>query len=117
MLRSKFLRAVLLALAVSQVSTPALAQSNQLFWGWNRNNKPPTITGTPSTTVVAGSAYSFAPTAKDPEGSRIRFAIRNRPSWAQFDYNTGVLRGTPQSSNVGTYTGIVIYASDGRAPV
>jgi hypothetical protein len=77
-------------------------------------NTPPSISGTPPDVVKAGQAYSFAPTATDPEGQKLTFSIANRPAWASFDTATGRLQGTPQATNVGTHSGIVISASDGQ---
>jgi hypothetical protein len=77
-------------------------------------NKAPTIAGTPTTTVTAGQAYSFVPTASDPDGQVLGFGIANKPSWATFDLNTGRLSGTPSEANVGTYSNIVISVSDGQ---
>jgi hypothetical protein len=74
---------------------------------------PPRISGSPATGVVAGHAYSFQPSATDPDGLMIKFAIWNKPAWAAFDANTGRLTGTPSAANVGTYSNIVIAAYDG----
>jgi hypothetical protein len=68
------------------------------------SNTAPTISGTPSTSVKIGSAYSFKPTAR----------ISNKPSWASFSVSTGLLSGTPSSSNFGTYSNIGISVSDGK---
>ena len=76
---------------------------------------PPTISGNPATGVVAGSAYSFVPTATDPSGSALTFSIQNAPSWASFSSSTGALTGTPATSQAGTYSGIVISVSDGTS--
>ncbi|GFE91219.1 putative Ig domain-containing protein [Steroidobacter agaridevorans] len=76
-------------------------------------NRAPTISGTPATTVSAGSAYSFRPTASDPDGNTLTYSISNRPSWATFDGSTGQLSGTPSSANAGTYSNIAISVSDG----
>ncbi|MFO1393220.1 MAG: putative Ig domain-containing protein [Steroidobacteraceae bacterium] len=78
-------------------------------------NNPPTISGTPATSVTAGQAYSFAPTASDPDGQTLSFGIANKPSWATFSTTTGRLSGTPATANVGTYSNIVISVSDGTA--
>jgi hypothetical protein len=78
------------------------------------SNAAPTITGTPSTAVTIGSAYSFQPTANDSNGDTLTFSIVNKPSWATFDAATGRLQGTPAAGNVGTTTGIVISVSDGK---
>jgi len=74
-------------------------------------NKSPTITGTPATTATVGKAYSYTPTAKDPEGKTLSFAILNKPTWATFDRGTGKLSGTPTAA--GTFSSIVIYVTDG----
>jgi len=76
---------------------------------------PPTITGTPATTVTAGSAYSFTPAASSPRGAALTFSIANMPSWAAFSTSTGKLSGTPTSSNVGTFANITISVNDGTA--
>jgi hypothetical protein len=79
------------------------------------SNTPPTISGTPATSVTAGQAYSFVPTASDPDGQTLAFGIANKPSWATFNVSTGRLSGTPAAANVGTYANIVISVSDGTA--
>ena len=74
-----------------------------------------TITGSPATSVQAGQAYKFQPTAKDSGSAALAFSVRNKPSWASFSIATGALTGTPTSSNAGMYSSIVISASDGTA--
>lgn len=76
-------------------------------------NRVPTLTGTPATSVTAGSAYAFRPTGADPEGATLTWSITNRPTWATFSTTTGALTGTPTAAQVGTYSGIVITVSDG----
>jgi hypothetical protein len=76
-------------------------------------NNPPTISGAPAGSVAPGQAYSFQPTAKDPNGLRVTFGIWNKPAWASFDSATGRLSGTPGTSSVGTYSNILITAYDG----
>jgi hypothetical protein len=77
-------------------------------------NRAPVISGTPSGSVGVGSAYSFRPTASDPDGDKLSFSIQNRPGWATFSTSTGQLSGTPGTSNVGTFSNIVISVSDGK---
>ncbi|MGH8188057.1 MAG: putative Ig domain-containing protein [Steroidobacteraceae bacterium] len=77
-------------------------------------NRAPTISGSPPTTVTVGNAYSFTPSAADPDNDTLGFTIQNRPSWATFTTATGRLSGTPTSANVGSYTGIVISVGDGK---
>ena len=80
-------------------------------------NNAPTIGGTPATSVRAGQAYSFTPTALDADGQALTFSIVNRPSWATFSTSTGQLSGTPTAANIGTYSNITIRVSDGIAQV
>ncbi len=77
-------------------------------------NRAPTISGTPTTSINAGSAYSFTPASTDADGDTLTFSIANRPAWATFNTATGQLSGTPTSANVGTFAGIVITVSDGK---
>jgi len=79
------------------------------------SNSPPTISGTPLTSVLAGQSYSFQPSASDINGDTLTFSISNRPSWASFDATTGRLYGTPTSGDVGSYANIRITVSDGAA--
>ena len=74
----------------------------------------PSITGSPQTAVLVGSPYKFIPTASDPAGAALTFAIQNKPSWANFSASTGELSGTPGAANVGTTNNIVISVSNGN---
>jgi hypothetical protein len=74
----------------------------------------PVISGTPSTSVTAGSTYKFQPAAKDPAGKALSFSVQNKPSWASFSISSGLLDGTPTSSQDGTYGNIIISASNGQ---
>ena len=78
-------------------------------------NRTPLIRGTPATSVVAGQAYSFQPTASDADGDALAYSITGRPSWATFNTQTGRLSGTPSGSNVGSFNNVLISVSDGIA--
>ena len=78
-----------------------------------RPNQPPTISGSPATSVSVGSAYSFTPTASDPDGDSLSFSISGLPGWATFDSNSGELSGTPADGDEGVYSDIRISVSDG----
>jgi hypothetical protein len=80
-------------------------------------NSPPTIQGTPISSVLAGQQYSFQPSATDPNGDSLTFTVANLPRWAAFSTSTGRVSGTPTSSDVGSYGGITITVSDGSASV
>lgn len=78
-------------------------------------NRAPLISGTPDSTVVAGSTFGFSPTASDPDGDTLTFNVQGRPSWSSFNTLTGRLQGTPTTNEIGTYGNIRISASDGTA--
>ena len=75
-------------------------------------NRAPTIAGTPAKTASVGVAYSFRPTASDPDGNALTFSIVNKPSWATFSTSSGQLSGTPTTT--GTTSNITIKVSDGK---
>lgn len=77
------------------------------------SNRAPVLSGTPPTSVSVGSQYMFRPTGSDPEGRTLVWSINSKPRWATFSTASGVLYGTPTASDVGTYSNIVISASDG----
>lgn len=78
-------------------------------------NVPPSVTGTAATTAVAGIRYSFAPSATDANNDTLVYSVQNLPVWAQFNTSTGQISGTPATTDLGSYAGIVISVSDGRA--
>ena len=78
-------------------------------------NNPPVISGTPTTTVQVGEAWSFRPTASDADGDKLTFSISNKPAWMSFDSATGRAWGTPSDAHVGTHLHIVISVTDGQA--
>jgi hypothetical protein len=77
-------------------------------------NSAPKISGTPSTTAYEGKAYSFTPTASDPDGDPLTFSVSNKPSWASFSTATGTLSGTPSAGSAGSYGPVNISVSDGK---
>src|ERR1700733_209681 len=72
------------------------------------------LSGTPPTSVVAGSLYVFQPTVSTTGGTAT-FSASGLPSWASVNPSTGEISGTPSSSNVGVTGDIVVSASDGGA--
>src|SRR5579871_5647131 len=101
--------------AVGVNSGPDSSASSVTGSGGNSNNTPPTISGTPAATVVAGSAYAFTPTASDADGDTLTFSVTNLPDWASFESSTGAISGTPAPASVGTYPSITISVSDGQS--
>ncbi len=78
-------------------------------------NNAPSISGTPTTTLTAASAYTFTPSASDSDGDSLTFSITAKPDWADFDTSTGKLSGTPNSAS--EHSGITISVSDGTDTV
>jgi len=78
------------------------------------SNNPPTISGSPPPAVVVGENYSFTPIASDPDGDTLTFSIENKPTWAEFDRETGNVSGVATLGSEGTYANIRISVSDGH---
>ena len=76
-------------------------------------NRAPTISGAPITSAGVGTAYNFQPSAQDADGNALGFSVQNKPSWASFSTASGKLSGTPVTA--GTFAGIVVSVSDGKA--
>lgn len=77
-------------------------------------NVAPVISGAPATSVLAGSAYRFQPTASDANNDRLTFKISGKPLWAAFSSTTGTLSGTASVAQVGSYASIIVSVSDGK---
>jgi mannan endo-1,4-beta-mannosidase len=71
------------------------------------------IMGTPPTSATAGQFYVTQVRATGVTGNSISYSIQHKPSWAIFDTATGALLGTPSAADVGSYSNILISASDG----
>lgn len=77
------------------------------------SNRPPVISGTPDPTASVDRTYVFAPVASDPDGDDLVYSVSDLPFWANFNNQTGVLSGTPISTDLGISENIVITVSDG----
>ena len=73
-----------------------------------------TTAGTPPPVAYVGSAYSFVPKTPSQYAGSTTFSISHKPAWAAFNTRTGALTGTPKSSDVALYSGIVISAVYGK---
>jgi len=94
--------------------------TKSLFLKVNPLNDPPTISGTPGTSVNECmpdgecEKYSFKPDVIDIDDSLedMTFSIVHQPAWASFDERTGLVSGSPGGEYVGVTTGIVITVTD-----
>ena len=113
--RNRLDNAVLLAAggstAVVTTVNDISRDGSQTISGAGVENRAPSISGTPPGSVDIGSAYSFTPTASDPDNDPVSFTVSGLPSWASFNTATGQLSGTPGAAAV--HTGIIISVSDG----
>jgi len=82
--------------------------------GNSKANSAPTISGHPAPAVRTADNYSFTPSASDPDGDKLTFAVENLPRWASFDTKRGVLSGRPLPGDEGVYERIRISVSDGQ---
>lgn len=83
----------------------------------NAVNDAPVISGTPTTSLLEGQAYSFTPAISDVDSSGLSVSAINLPAWLNLDSGTGALTGTPQVGDAGDYSGIVLTVSDGNSDV
>ena len=76
-------------------------------------NHAPTIAGSPAS-GTQNVAYSWSPTASDPDGNTLSFTATGTPLPTGLSINsgTGTISGTP--TGAGTTSGITITVSDGR---
>ena len=95
------------------VSTVSLPEFSVHVFPPNTADKPK-ISGTPPTSVTAGDTYVFKPSASDSYGQPLSFSVKNKPDWATFSVATGLLEGSPGSTQTGTYRDIIISASNGE---
>ncbi|WP_170111793.1 Ig-like domain-containing protein [Photobacterium frigidiphilum] len=92
----------------------ALSNSAQVSITIEAVNDVPTLSGTPNTEIAQGESYSFIPQANDVDEDTLTFSITNRPAWLTFDESSGVLSGTANNADVGTYLNIEMSVSDGQ---
>jgi len=90
----------------------AMAFSASAYYRWHHNYQV-SISGTPATTAVVGTTYSFIPQGSGPSGYTLTYSITGKPAWASFSTSTGQLLGIPAAANVGSYPNIVITVSNG----
>ena len=78
-------------------------------------NRAPTIAGSPATSLTEGDTYLFLPTASDADGDPLTFSASGLPGWLTLDSSSGRLSGTAPVGSAGTYGGIVVSVTDGKA--
>ncbi len=77
-------------------------------------NSAPTISGSAPTVAQVGVAYSFQPTANDPDDDALQFSATGLPAWASVDAATGRVWGTPPAGEEGNTGQIRVSVSDGE---
>ena len=102
-----------ISMSVTDGLTTARANFSIRVYAPNTWDKP-MIAGTPVTTVAAGGAYAFQPSARDAYGQPLTFSVTNKPTWASFSAATGRLSGTPTSAQAGTYGNVQISVTNGE---
>jgi hypothetical protein len=64
--------------------------------------------GVPPSSATARSEYAFTPVLSNDSGVAVVFSIQGKPTWANFNEQTGALTGTPQDADVGVDADITI---------
>ena len=100
----------LLAVVILTLPCPVHAQDS----GGSENHLP-SIAGSPPLSILQGDFLAFLPVASDADGDILTFWIANKPGWAYFDTSTGALYGLPSPEDVGLYSEIQIWVTDGEA--
>ena len=72
------------------------------------------LAGTPPATATVGDMYSYQPTVTT-NSSNLSFTSTGLPSWLTLNSSSGVLTGTPSTSDEGTTGHITITADAGSA--
>ncbi|MGB2106088.1 MAG: hypothetical protein ACPHVV_02455, partial [Porticoccaceae bacterium] len=68
--------------------------------------------GNPEKKIMQDEFYIFTPLVKDIERNKLKFFIKNKPNWANFDSRTGSLSGRPENLDVGISKNITISVMD-----
>ncbi|MFZ5604495.1 MAG: beta strand repeat-containing protein, partial [Pseudomonadota bacterium] len=76
-------------------------------------NDAPVISGSPTTELLEGEAYSFVPVITDVDNVSVTVTATNLPGWLILDAGTGELSGTPAVGDAGDYADIELSVSDG----
>ena len=72
------------------------------------------ITGSKLATLALAIVLGTNLAGCKSDGDKLTFEIKSKPSWANFDPDTGLLAGTPPEGSTGTFTGVQIIVSDGK---
>jgi len=115
--QSRVIRNVVTPAVVALLLSACLSDESDFSGNINttagNDNSAPIISGTPRPRASISEAYSFTPSASDPDGDKLRFTVSEKPPWLSFDESTGRLSGTPSLAHVGMYSAITISVSDG----
>ena len=79
-------------------------------------NSPPTISGT-ARPGRRRRCVCFQPSASDVDADPLTYTASNLPAWLAINAGTGRVSGVAPTGSAGTYTGIVVTVSDGKASV
>jgi bacillopeptidase F len=74
-------------------------------------NSPPLITSMPPTAATAGSLYTYAVTASDPEGDALSFSLDAAPNGMTIEAIGGVISWTPGGDQIGSH-GVTVRVTD-----
>jgi hypothetical protein len=74
----------------------------------------PALSGVPDITVEQDAEYRFTPILDYPgDVDTVQFSIENKPDWASFSEQSGLLLGEPSNNDVGQVSNIIISATNG----
>ncbi|MCZ2343882.1 MAG: putative Ig domain-containing protein [Bacteroidales bacterium] len=76
-------------------------------------NQPPVLSGIPTGPAIVGHPWTYTPTATDPDGDTVHFALPVGPAGMTIDPTTETLTWTPGAEQVGDHT-VTLRATDAR---
>ena len=104
-----------IAIQVSDGSGGSTSQSFSIRVAAGVPNLPPTISTLPNRFASVGTAYSYLPTATDPEGTPIVYSLSRGPASMTVNPSTGQLNWTPAIGDAGKLIVTLIATDAGGA--
>jgi len=107
-----------LGVVIQVADSTGLTDSETITITVNDVNGPPILSAIGNRTVNENSLLTFTATATDPDpGTVFTYSGTNLPSGATIDAVTGIFDWTPDYTQSGVYSGIVITVADNGSPV
>jgi hypothetical protein len=88
-------------------------QSSQSFTINVTDPSVPAVAAISNQTVAEGATLSLTASATDSDNDALTYSLTNAPSGMTINASTGAIAWLPDYTQAGSYTGVVVHASDG----